>query len=407
MTRYNKSVPRLFLIIFWAFAVAGYFFQFPFRWMSNLIVPGVLGFLLFQLPHIKMDKSKNYCALLMLFIAYLGISAVYSVYCGVEISRILRFLVILVCLPFCCAAKVGKFDIFRKIFILCAVIKSLMLIYIGLDCIILGSHVEWRQWAFANGHGDIYLLGPLEAHVQVHGNALLVVAALLDYEVFKRIRWQNIIILLGVFFAGNFAFFLALALFIAWKMLLYLQRQIRRGNKGVLIVLLVLLLAAMLLVAPYVLGKMQEKQTSNAVRWEQVEILLDANLAFGEGLGNKIYAEAEHVSYSGDMYFEMQTLYIVNQIGLIGLLMIYYLTMSPFARKKNTLALYLIYLLFSFWNPYCWDTTHMITLILLTNLSGGFDCNEKSVGYRLFPNKGCAGKCDTNIAASRRSLCLR
>ena len=90
-------------------------------------------------------------------------------------------------------------------------------------------------------------------------------------------------------------------------------------------------------------------------------------------------------------YFELQTLYVLHQIGLLGLLIFYALVYYQVARfGREALVLFTIYLIYTFWNPYCFDTTEMLTLIMLANYEqlnhGEKDNKDKlfdaSVAYR-------------------------
>lgn len=57
---------------------------------------------------------------------------------------------------------------------------------------------------------------------------------------------------------------------------------------------------------------------SNAVRKDQAEVLFSGNIITGNGVGNTITAKTKYRDYSGPDYFEVQTLYVINQIGIIG-----------------------------------------------------------------------------------------
>ena len=70
------------------------------------------------------------------------------------------------------------------------------------------------------------------------------------------------------------------------------------------------------------------------------------------------------------MYFEMQTLYIINQIGIVGILLFYSLVFVNVKKQGiEKVIVYVIYLIYSFWNPYCFDTTQIIATILIINVS--------------------------------------
>ena len=134
---------------------------------------------------------------------------------------------------------------------------------------------------------------------------------------------------------------------------------------------------------PYLLKQIEQKaDVSNQTRVEQAGVLLDANIIIGEGLGNYIEASTPTREYNGDIYFEMQTLYIINQIGIVGVLL-FYSTIFVNIKKQGTekLILYTIYLIYSFWNPYCFDTTQMIVTLLIINMRDEGNCNEKSYSY--------------------------
>ena len=110
---------------------------------------------------------------------------------------------------------------------------------------------------------------------------------------------------------------------------------------------------------------------SNAVRKDQAEILLSGNIITGNGVGNTITAKTKYRDYSGADYFEVQTLYVINQIGIIGYSLFLILTFGLLLKRKNSFALvfiYFTYLAYTFFNPYCFDTTHMITGFLLRSV---------------------------------------
>ncbi len=379
-------------VIFWAIAVGAYFFQFPFFGLSKLIIPFLGLYIVFQLPHLKIIKEKKYIIPIAIYFILIAALICRSFFLGIAFSRIVRFSVILVIIPITCLVKDDNFDIKKDIFIYLAIIKSVIIIFFGLMVAYQGSYVHFREWTGSFDMGDIYFFNRFLPKVQVRGNALLVIAFFVDYISNKKFTAKNIIILLGVLVAGNFAFMLALVAFALWQGGIYAMKFIRTNKYGKKIVIAAGIVCLIVLI-PYFIVKIQEKSTvSNAVRIDQIKILLDANPLFGDGLGCWVKATAGQIKYNGDMYFEMQTLYIYKQIGIFALALYYVVTLMPMKRAgKNSFIIYLIYLFFSFWNPYCFDATQIIAILLIINTPNLGEHNEKSDSYSLSSVKDSQG----------------
>lgn len=370
----------------WGLLLLSYFFQFPFKNLSHLIIPSLFLFIIINID--KLRINSNFCRFFIILLLYLFFSSVYSLHLGTEFSRIIRFLLILVFIPICTLIKFDDFDSYYKTFIKFSFIKSIVIITIALYLVYTQNHDYIRNWVTMNGLGDIYLLGPLSPKVQVHGNALLVMAFIISYMKDKGFSKVNIILLLGVLFAGNFAYYLGVALFFVCKGVLLGYKWLKQKNKKI-VILLITFIIGIIISIPYIQSTIKLKsEFSNAVRFEQAEMLLDTNALIGNGIGHSISKTTEFRKYDGDIYFELQTLYIYNQLGIIGIILFYITVLSQFFDKKGKLIIYLIYLFYTFWNPYCFDTTQMIVTIIVMNcdfIERIFN-NDKSINNNIQPN---------------------
>lgn len=386
-------------IFLWFFALFSYFFQFPFSGLAKFIIPFLGVFLIFELQNIKILSNKKYISLFILYLFVIFISAIYSLLDGTSINRILRFGVILIAIPYCTLISEKDFSKYENIFVDLAMCKSFLLIIIAIYLILEGDHSLIRGWALSNHYGDIYLLNSIPK-VQVQGNALLVVAFFISF--YKNIHslkpkyyfFDSLLILLGVISAGNFAFILGILLFAFYYVVRFAFKLFQKGKLKIKY-LLVIGIISMVVLIPYVHKKIIEKsEHSNKIRLEQVDVLLDTNYLFGNGLGNEIIASTSERNYNGNIYFEMQTLYIFNQIGTVGILLFYIVIIFPFFKYSiESTIFYLIYLCYSFWNPYCFDSTQMFTVILFINLISKGEKNEKGNYYTLSSFKKKYRKC--------------
>lgn len=389
--------PKLDMVrmILWIFVIFSYFFQFPFSFLSIFLTPCLLLFIFLELFNLKILNNKKYICLAFIYILFLIFSSIYSLVNGINIIRILRFFIILLMIPLSSNIIDEKFNKYEKIFRYMAIAKSILLIAIAIYLLIKGDHTIIRHWSLTNGYGDIYLLNGIPK-VQVQGNALLLIAFFIDfYHKFikaknKKFPLTSLIILLGIASAGNFAFVLGIALYSGYYLIIYIHKLICQ-NKIKIRYLFFVFILLLLIIFPYVQNKIIEKSAhSNKIRFEQAEILLDTNHFIGKGLGNEILAETSEREYNGNIYFELQTLYIYNQIGSIGITLFYLLTLIPLVKlSKEKTILYIIYICYSFWNPYCFDTTQIITTLLIVNMKliGGFNYYDKSNYYTLQPTK--------------------
>lgn len=361
----------------WAVVLFGYFFQCPLGTKyASLIVPFVGLYIAFSTLQnngygIKADWVKVY----MMFVTYLLGLGVISVFKGTELYNIIRFFLILAIIPLATTVQRNRFNFEFNIFILLAVIKCFVLFYFAVNMLQTGEYVEYRQWAYENHFGDIYI-NPV-THlpcVQVMGNAIIPMAAVLNdmYSEHKPVL-KNIItfiLALGTVSCGNSAFLICIALYIFYRLFVQLLSSHTSAAKKLFVMILLLILLVVFVIVSIAILE-QKAGRSNAVRGAQAKILLSGNIVTGNGLANPIYGFAVDRTYTGtEVYFELQTLYVLNQIGLVGIF-VFYSIMYSGVRKygKSVIILLLIYLSYTFWNPYCFDTTEMITVILLINLN--------------------------------------
>ena len=147
-----------------------------------------------------------------------------------------------------------------------------------------------------------------------------------------------------------------------------------------MLILVPLLVAGILFFFIYSIRVMDTKAAfANAVRFSQAEILLDTNIVLGDGLGHAVSGIGFGRVYNGNIYFELQTLYIFNQIGATGIFLFYALTFLLCMDSRQKMKAYLIYLVYTFWNPYCFDSTHIIALLIISNALNSFAGNGKKV----------------------------
>ena len=364
----KKNIKNYIPLLFWTFALMCYFFQFLVRTLASGIVPFLVMFIFFERKNIRVKKDWLYIFLFSTYAVFIAISSMYSAFSGTELNRILRFFTILFMIPLCPFIAEKRFFLEFNVLIMLAAIKCLILIGIGIYLIKIGTHSAIRNWAVSSGAGDIYFWNG-RPKVQVQGNGLLPFVFILYNYPKIRINFVSAILFFGCLFAGNFAFLLGLALFFIYVMYkVVLSPRNSYGHISACIILLALICLPFCL--KYVEKVKSEKSGySNAIRVEQAKMLFDTNVLVGRGIGAPVFFDGIFRQVRGGVYFELQTLFIFYQIGSIGLTL-FYLTvlMYLYQKHKPSFALFLIYLIYSFWNPYCFDTTEMIALILVINI---------------------------------------
>lgn len=371
--RSHGIVSRTVILILWTLAIFCYFFQFPVSRLSSLIVPFLALFVLAILMSKKKFRiNENWGRIYGIYFLYLVLMAFFSIAEGEGIQNIIRFFLILIMIPLFCVIEPGDFTKEKQVFIFFAVLKCLLLLYYAFLIYKNGSYVEYRSWARENNYGDMYI-NPSTGlpSIMVQGNGILPVAFLINLEDKKisasKRRLYNIIILIGIVLAGNMAFILAIAAYCGIKLSHnILISDISSTKKMCFTIMLIIAVSGFIPIGLRILS--EKADWSNAIRLRQAKVLLDNYIILGNGLGHGIYADIGFRVYNGDTYFELQTLYIYNQIGLIGLIAFYYLIFSPFSKKhKLNIYILIVYIIYSFWNPYCFDTTEMMTIALLVN----------------------------------------
>ncbi|WP_157077388.1 hypothetical protein [Robertmurraya korlensis] len=201
------------------------------------------------------------------------------------------------------------------------------------------------------------------------------------------------ILFLGTFIAGNLAFLVAIAAYFLFYLFIYLfkllrsKREMVKGKffkdvKRTVISLTVLISFTLAICIPmfnYLNDVIVRKsEYSIPARFDQVEVLFDdlfespSSALFGQGLGNTLQVETEYRDYTNNTYFELQTLYILNQVGILYMIL-FVITKAFFVYKfwnnSKVYVLYGCYLLYALSNPYVFDTTNIIILIVLSSLN--------------------------------------
>ncbi len=362
----------------WSLAVASYFLQVPYRWLAAYIIPSLAVYLIsLFVRNAVIIINKNWLNTYVVYVAYILLMILFSILQSTALINLTRFTLILLVLPLFCIKRNDGFNFEYDAFILFAILKSFFIIYIAYDMFISG--VNYRSWAYANGYGDIYI-SPFDhlPKVQVHGNGILPISYILSSLVCTKgksmkNRFISITLLLGTILAGNAAFILGIALYYLFILFRYLHQTHKSNQMRWILILTILVLSVLFTVYSYKVMS-AKADNSNAIRWEQIDALLnDSYILVGNGVGHNIKYSGSIRTYStedGAAYFELQTLYVLNQIGLIGMLLVYYLILSPFRKiGSEETAVFCIYIIYSFWNPYCFDTTEMMVATLLLNFS--------------------------------------
>ena len=371
-------------IVFWTGLLFSLMFLCYLPGLSRYIIPCLLLFLATEYKNIYILKISGWKEIYAVYICFLIVSLAKAFLGGNKIEEMIRFFLILLLIPIASIIFEKRFEKNWKIFKVLIFIKALSIIAIWIIVFIKQEFHGFREWAFNLHAGDIYIfdwinIGSLQfgiPRVQLRGNTLFVMAFIIEIMREQKLTSLGIVSLLAGLAAGNQAFILGYALFFLYLFILKIKQLIKKKNALMLIVLFILAICILVFFMQYVVYTLNMKSgNSNLVRAVQACVLLEANPIVGEGLGNIVQIDGREAS----RYFELQTLYIYNQIGMIGILLFYLLTFAPYITEKNMqkAAIYCIYLAYTFWNPYCFDSTHVIAILLNGNaLSGQFKYSD-------------------------------
>ncbi len=353
--------------IFWAVALISFCFQCYFPSLSKFIVPSLGIFFMLEIPSINFGKVNGWKELYGIYCAYLLFSIINGAFHSCINSSSFRFLIILLIIPLAQLIEEPDFKLEWNTFQCISAARVIPVLFVWIQLLFTQNYSSYRAWAQQTGAGDIYILNGIP-RVQLKGSSLFVLTFLVDLYKNKKLTPFGVLMIIGALVSGNSAYILGIAVGLVFFFLPMLKKRYV-DEKWKNFVLIPFIIVGFVLFVGYADRSMTQKSgSSNLVRDEQAEVLLDTNPAIGFGLGHPIIANTSTRNYNGNTYFELQTLYILNQIGMIGLLFFYTLTISPYLDRKYMLFAYLSYLIYSFWNPYCFDSTHIITMILISNI---------------------------------------
>ena len=382
---------KTFLTFFFTLVIFFLIRQVPFKSYSFIMNIALILFFIFNIKNIlsNLKQEKDIYFIIQISFIILLIYILYALFIENEITLIIRFLVILFLIILAYLVKPNK--IYIRIFMILITIQALFIIGFEMYLIYnfnLENYKPIRAIFLNNAWGDVYTYTGQWWKIQLKGNALLPFAFFLSiiyYSGFKRIVFVTIFIL-SIFCAGNFAFILGILLFSG---LFYLYEQ-RWTIQKIIIkfsTVSVLVLLVSLPAYSYLQDVVAKKAiSSNPIRVDQSNVLVDnmskniTTLLLGRGLGNTINIKTQWRDYSDKIYYELQSLYILNQVGLLFFIWFMFINilLSKYFIKYNILLIvYGSYIFYAFFNPYFLDTNQVVVIVILLSLRKVLD--EKSI----------------------------
>lgn len=373
--------------------------QVPFYQLSKIISLSLILMFVFSVPFLlknfwESDRTIKY--LFIVNIICLTFLLFYSILMEHNsLSLAIRFYSIFVLML--SAFFLPPKKIYVNIFIMLAVLHSVLLIGFETYIVLLGDP-EFsgyiRSKVMSLGLGDIYTYNSYFYRIQIKGNPILPIAFIVSLFAIqsKRIKLSVASLLfVGTIVAGNFAFILSIIFFIGMYLVIlffsnkkvsaYLRNLFSSRNRKIMLITSLLFVFALgiIVLYPY-LNKMfiLKMQVSIPTRFDQVNHLVTNltgstfSLLFGKGLGNVINIISDYRDYRNNYYFELQTFYILNQVGILYFIMFlatHIIFVVKFWKNKFIYLMYFSYFIYAFTNPYLFDTTNILVLIVLTTLS--------------------------------------
>ncbi len=313
----------------------------------------------------------------------------YSLCLGNEPLLIARFFIILVSLLL--AYFVKPHVEYISIFVFFITLQALLVITFELILILFfdyESYLPIRMYFLNNNLGDIYTINGNFWKIQIRGNALLPFAFFISmiYYEGKKKKFFSGIFLLAILCAGNFAFILGTILFTVLYYMYKTKWTIQKIAQNSLFGIMFFLIVSIPLFNYFTEVVKYKSIRSNPIRIDQTKVLINnmnenlGTIIFGQGLGNVLNVRTQWRDYSGNIYFELQSLYILNQVGILFfvLYVIVNIIFTKYSIKYPQLLIaYFSYIFYAFFNPYFLDTNHIVVIIILLSLKKIFD--EKNI----------------------------
>ncbi|MBT5490769.1 oligosaccharide repeat unit polymerase [bacterium] len=365
--------------------------QVPFNSYSIIMNIALILFFVYNYKNILITLDK----LLILKYIFFSISIIlfsfifYSLYLNNEPNLIIRFVILLSLIMLSYTINPDKRYI--SIFLFFIILQSLFIIGFEIFLLInfdILTYIPIRHYFNNMGYGDVFTFGGMLYKIQLLGNALLpfgLFIVWLFYSGYKKYLF-SIVIFIAITFAGNFAFILALIIFY----ILYFLYKTRWTLQNIVLnsfFIIILVLFTGKPIYNYFGNVIKHKAiSSNPVRIDQFNVLIsDMNnnlgtLVFGKGLGNTVDIKTEWRNYENRVYYELQSIYILNQIGFVLFLMFIFINILlslHFIKYKILLITYFTYIFYASFNPYFLDTNHIVVIIVLISLRKVFD--EKNI----------------------------
>ncbi len=347
--------------------------QVPFSSLSWLMNAALIVFLAYESRRNIKNQKIIKIAVILLTAYFIG-SALAN-----EIEDALRFYLIssLIIIAY---GLVGRRE-YINIFLIMMIIQSVVLIVLQIYMLINFEGLNYamvRSLVGDKGWGDIYTSNGILYKIQIKGNALIPFAAMVSLIYLSGRTRINVFIILmtGLIFAGNFAFLIGIGLFICGYF--FIKYAVNYLKISFLLVVVMLGIAASISWIGDVIELKSEN--SNPIRVEQSKILAydlsNTQILFGSGFGSEISAVGQYRDYTGSRYFELQALYFLNQMGyplFSGYVLFNALLAWLYLRNKMVLLAYSSYLIYGFFNPYIFDTNHIIAILVCVSLKRHYD----------------------------------
>ncbi len=349
---------------------------------------GTFAFFVIQFKWVIENNNKYNVVLLLLYLLAIAFLIPYSIFMGNNLGLVFRFSFILLFLMLGFFIKPN--EKYLSVFLFFNIFQALFLI--GFHLILnyfftIDTYNIVRFWFKEHGFGDVYTYNGYLYNIQLLGNALLPVSffiCLVIFKGFKRFLMASIS-LLGVLVAGNFAFFLGV--FIFFVLFIFIKVKVEFINWILSFAFLFCISLAMFNpVLNYIETTLDKKsEESNPVRIDQAQVLLDDlkesnfTFLFGKGLGNTVDRKTKWRNYQDNVYFELQSLYFLNQLGVLPFLIFVsfnILLIIIFFSNPLVKATYISYLFYSSFNPYFLDTSHIIVVVVLISLNRYLKINK-------------------------------